>query len=34
PRASALLIFKLAFQEGKRPYIPVDEDSTLGLGSA
>lgn len=31
PRASALLIFKLAYQEGNKPYIPVKEDSTLGL---
>ena len=31
PKASALLILKVAFEEGDPPYVPVEEDSTLGL---
>jgi hypothetical protein len=31
PKASALLILKVAFEEGTPPYVPIEEDSTLGL---
>lgn len=31
PRASALLILKVALEEGNPPYVPTEEDSTLGL---
>jgi len=30
PRASALIVFRFAFVEGKTPYVPTEEDSTLG----